>query len=61
MGLRMFKAWMEEYCGKSRKEVVIPGMEPTGHYWFQPRGIPEGQRNETGSCESSPCEEIQRI
>ena len=34
MGFRMFKAWMEDIAEKSGKEVVIPGMEPTGHYWF---------------------------
>lgn len=34
MGFRMFKAWMEDIAEKSGKDVVIPGMEPTGHYWF---------------------------
>jgi transposase len=34
MGFRLFKAWMEDIAEKSGKEVVIPGMEPTGHYWF---------------------------
>ena len=29
-----FKAWMEDIAEKHGKDVVIPGMEPTGHYWF---------------------------
>ena len=33
-GFKMFKAWMDDIAEKSGKEVVIPGMEPTGHYWF---------------------------
>ena len=33
-GFLSFKAWMEELAGKHGKEAVLPGMEPTGHYWF---------------------------
>ncbi len=33
-GFLTFKAWMEEIAEKYGKNVVIPGMEPTGHYWF---------------------------
>lgn len=33
-GFQTFKAWMEDIAEKSGKDVVIPGMEPTGHYWF---------------------------
>lgn len=33
-GFQTFKAWMEEIAEKHGKDVVIPGMEPTGHYWF---------------------------
>lgn len=33
-GFLTFKAWMEEIAEKHGKDVVIPGMEPTGHYWF---------------------------
>ena len=33
-GFLSFKAWMEELAGKYGKEAVLPGMEPTGHYWF---------------------------
>ena len=29
-----FKVWMEDIAEKNGKNVVIPGMEPTGHYWF---------------------------
>ncbi len=29
-----FKAWMEELAERHGKTTVIPGMEPTGHYWF---------------------------
>ena len=29
-----FKAWMEDIAEKHGKTVIIPGMEPTGHYWF---------------------------
>lgn len=33
-GFMTFKAWMEDIAEKNGKDVVIPGMEPTGHYWF---------------------------
>ena len=33
-GFASFKAWMEDIAEKHGKEVVIPGMEPTGHYWL---------------------------
>lgn len=33
-GFSAFKAWMDEIADKAGKDVVIPGMEPTGHYWF---------------------------
>ena len=33
-GFAAFKAWMEDMAEKYGKEVVIPGMEPTGHYWL---------------------------
>ena len=34
-GFRTFiKSWMEDIAQKHRKTAVIPGMEPTGHYWF---------------------------
>ena len=33
-GFQTFKAWMEDMAAKHGKTVVIPGMEPTGHYWF---------------------------
>ena len=33
-GFQTFKAWMGELAEKHGKTAVIPGMEPTGHYWF---------------------------
>ena len=33
-GFQTLKAWMEEIAEKHGKTAVIPGMEPTGHYWF---------------------------
>ena len=33
-GFETFKAWILDYKEKYEKEVVVPGMEPTGHYWF---------------------------
>lgn len=33
-GFMAFKAWMDEIAEKHHKETIIPGMEPTGHYWF---------------------------
>ncbi len=33
-GFAAFKAWMEDITEKHGKEAVIPGMEPTGHYWL---------------------------
>ena len=33
-GFMAFKNWMNEIAEKHQKEAIIPGMEPTGHYWF---------------------------
>lgn len=33
-GFMAFKNWMDEIAEKYKKTEVIPGMEPTGHYWF---------------------------
>lgn len=33
-GFQAFQAWMADLAEKHGKTVVIPGMEPTGHYWF---------------------------
>lgn len=33
-GFVAFKNWMDEIAEKHHKDKVIPGMEPTGHYWF---------------------------
>ena len=33
-GFQAFQAWIKELQKKNGKSVVIPGMEPTGHYWF---------------------------
>ena len=33
-GFLTFKAWIEEIQEKNGKNALIPGMEPTGHYWF---------------------------
>ncbi len=33
-GFLTFKAWMEDIAEKHGKTAIIPGMEPTGHYWF---------------------------
>ena len=33
-GFASFKVWMEDIAEKHGKEAVIPGMEPTGHYWL---------------------------
>ena len=33
-GFLTFMAWVEDIKEKAGKTAVIPGMEPTGHYWF---------------------------
>ena len=33
-GFEAFKAWILSICKEQNKDKVIPGMEPTGHYWF---------------------------
>ena len=33
-GFLSFQSWMKDIMKQHGKEVVIPGMEPTGHYWF---------------------------
>lgn len=33
-GFQLFKVWINELKEKHGKDVVMIGMEPTGHYWF---------------------------
>jgi len=33
-GFKMFKTWILDIKEKHEKDKVVPGMEPTGHYWF---------------------------
>lgn len=33
-GFASFKAWILEHKAAHEKDKVVPGMEPTGHYWF---------------------------
>ena len=33
-GFSQFKAWAEALKNKHGMEEILPGMEPTGHYWF---------------------------
>ena len=33
-GFEMFKAWILDIKEKHEKDKVVPGMEPTGHCWF---------------------------
>ena len=33
-GFVQFKAWIVEAKARNKKQVVMVGMEPTGHYWF---------------------------
>lgn len=33
-GFEMFKTWILNIKEKHEKDKVVPGMEPTGHYWF---------------------------
>ncbi len=33
-GFETFRTWIEELKAKHGMDKVIPGMEPTGHYWF---------------------------
>ncbi len=33
-GFETFKEWILNICKEQHKDKVIPGMEPTGHYWF---------------------------
>ncbi len=33
-GFAAFKAWILEHKAAHEKDKVVPGMEPTGHYWF---------------------------
>lgn len=34
LGFREFKGWIEQIQKAYGKGAVLPGMEPTGHYWF---------------------------
>ena len=33
-GFVTFKEWILDLKEKHEKDKVVPGMEPTGHYWF---------------------------
>ena len=33
-GFATFKEWILELKERHEKDKVVPGMEPTGHYWF---------------------------
>lgn len=33
-GFETFKAWITDIKETHEKDKVVPGMEPTGHYWF---------------------------
>ena len=33
-GFEAFSEWMKNIAAEHEKETVIPGMEPTGHYWI---------------------------
>ena len=33
-GFETFRIWIDELKTKHGMDKVIPGMEPTGHYWF---------------------------
>ena len=33
-GFKAFSSWINEIAEKHGKNAVIPGMEPTGHYWL---------------------------
>ena len=34
IGFAAFKEWVNDIAEKHGMEVIIPGMEPTGHYWL---------------------------
>lgn len=42
-GFTSFKAWMDDIAEKHEMEKVIPGMEPTGHYWLNLGAYLQGQ------------------
>ena len=33
-GFATFKEWIRDLKERHEKDKVVPGMEPTGHYWF---------------------------
>ena len=33
-GFNEFKSFIDEIAQKQGKDTIVPGMEPTGHYWF---------------------------
>ena len=42
-GFESFKKWIDEIAEKHGKSAVIPGMEPTGHYWLNLGAYLQGQ------------------
>ena len=47
-GFLTFKAWVEDIAEKYGKTAVIPGMEPTGHYWCSRRSTTDGFAEQNG-------------
>ena len=43
MDLLHSKQWMDDIAEKHEMEKVIPGMEPTGHYWLNLGAYLQGQ------------------
>lgn len=58
-GFMMFKAWVEDIAEKQGKTAVISRRSRpviTGLHW----GNSAGQRDEACTCESAPCQEVER-
>ena len=61
-GFEILYTWMEDLRSKNGLDAVMPGMEPTGHYWFNLGAylISPGSWHEAGPREPVPCETVER-
>lgn len=59
-GFMMFKAWVEDIAEKQGKTAVISRNGADRSLLVCTGEIPAGQRDEACTCESAPCQEVER-
>ena len=55
-GFSSFYTWMQDIATENGKQEILPGMEPTGHYWWEIGKFLQ----DNGSGQSASCKKIKR-